>query len=439
MRKRFIAKAHHTLFFAWFVCSLAALFYTYEYMLRIEPGIMATDLRAYFSLSAGGLGLLASMYYWGYTPLQLVVGLITDYFGARRVLVSAIALCVIGVFSFGFTSSYLVASISRFFVGVGSAFAFVGALKLAANWLPRRHFAFFVGLSTALGMIGAMFGETAMSWVVESVGWHRVIWESVWLGIILIGLFLIFVYEKHEILTHFLRHERGVNFKTLSSSLVKLIANKTMLQAGLIGCATYLSLSLFAEQWGNLYVQKILHIDAEAASYYVDLVFFGWLIGSPFSGYLSEKVHSRRWVLLVGSILALLSFLPIVMIPTDLPSWLLATLLFLFALFCSAEINCFAIARDLVETKLAATAVGLMNAMVMVSGMIIQPLFAYCLDWFSLSHNGSAGTVVYSLHSFQKALLIIPVFLALSVITAWRMSDSYAIGEGMKQKQRIRL
>ena len=214
MKKIISAQAHKSIFIAWLICSLAALFYTYEYMLRIEPGIMTGDLQSYFSLTAGGFGLLVSMYYWGYTPLQLIVGVITDYYGARRVLIGAILACVIGVFVFGLTRSFIIASAGRLLIGMGSAFAFVGALKLGADWLPRRHYSFFVGVCVALGMLGAMFGETLMSWIVDHVGWHPVIVDSVWLGIALMAVFLLFVYEKHEVLGHE-HHVEKLGFKQL--------------------------------------------------------------------------------------------------------------------------------------------------------------------------------------------------------------------------------
>ena len=433
--KKFISpRVHTSLYFAWFVCSLAALFYTYEYLLRIEPGIMVKQLRMYFSISDGSLGLLASMYYWAYTPLQLVVGLITDRFGARRVLISAIITCVIGTWIFGFTHSYLFASAARFLIGAGSAFAFVGALKLAADWLPRQYFSFFVGLCTSLGMLGAMFGETAMSWIVDHLGWHPVIADSVWLGTVLIGIFLFCVYDKREFNPK-LQPSKQLNFRLLGRSLVQIASSKTILQAGLIGCALFLSLSLLAEQWGNSYFQKALQVNAQTASYYVDMIFLGWFAGSPLHGFLSEQLGSRRRTLFYGCLLSLITLIPIIACPQYLPHWMLAALLFLFAFFSSAEISCFAIARDLVELRLTATAVGFMNACVMVSGMIVQPFFAYCLNLLSNEHR----IVHYSLRDYQIALLIIPLFLIASLITAYYMKDSYEMGVSVRRQDKIHL
>lgn len=416
-------KARSSLTLAWIICALTTLFYTYEYLLRIEPSIMMRDLRLYFSLSAGGIGLLTSMYYWAYTPLQLVVGIITDRFGARRVLISAISACVFGTWIFGSTHSYFIASGARFFIGAGSAFAFVGALKLAADWLPQKYFSFFVGLCTSLGMLGAMFGETAMSYIVDHLGWHPVITDSVWLGFILIGLFSLLVYEKQDLANA--EHTNKIQFRELQQSLIKITSSRTLLQAGFIGCALFLSLSLLAEQWGNVFIQKILNTKTQNASYFVDMIFLGWFIGSPFFGFLSEILASRKKILLAGCILSLITIMPIILFPQHLSPFELGSILFLFGFFNSTEINCFAIVRDRVDIQLTATAVGFINACVMMGGMIVQPLFGYLLDFFASGHQTIHGTIRYTLHQYQMALYIIPLFLVVALIMCCLIKETY--------------
>jgi MFS family permease len=424
MKKFLSMRAQSSLTLAWIICGLTTLFYTYEYLLRIEPGIMVRDWRLYFSLSAGGIGLFAARYYWAYTLLQLVVGIITDRFGARRVLISAIGACVFGTWIFGLTHSYFIASSARFLIGAGSAFAFVGALKLAADWLPQKYFSFFVGLCTSLGMLGAMFGETAMSYVVDHLGWHPVIMDSVWLGFILIGLFSLLVYEKQD-LTNTVHHTKRIQFRELQRSLIKMVSSATLLQAGFIGCALFLSLSLLAEQWGNVFIQKILNSNAQNASYYVDMIFFGWFIGSPFFGFLSEKIASRKRVLLGGCLFSLITIMPIILFPQYLSHVQLASILFLFGFFNSTEINCFAMARDCVDVQLTATAVGFINACVMVGGMVVQPLFGYLLDFFASDHQTVHSTMHYTLMQYQMALYIIPLFLVTALVMCCFMKETY--------------
>ena len=46
----------------WLICGLGAIFYSYEYLLRIAPSVMEEALRAHFDLSATGFGLVSSTY-----------------------------------------------------------------------------------------------------------------------------------------------------------------------------------------------------------------------------------------------------------------------------------------------------------------------------------------------------------------------------------------
>ena len=98
----------HTLT-AWLICGLGALYYAYEYLLRISPSVMEPSLRSHFNLSATGFGLLSALYYYAYVPMQLPVGVLMDRFGPRRLLTVACLICVIGTFMFSGTNIFVIA------------------------------------------------------------------------------------------------------------------------------------------------------------------------------------------------------------------------------------------------------------------------------------------------------------------------------------------
>jgi len=175
----------------WIICGLAAAFYCYEYLLRITPGIMVPELQQAFSvdgrnLDATLIGNLSGFYYYAYTPMQLPVGLLMDRYGPRGILTLAVICCAFGTLVFGITQFYWVAAIARFFVGFGSAFAFVGVLKLASAWLPGDRFAMVSGMTTTLGVIGAMIGGILLTEFVQAIGWRETIQYSAYVGFVLI-------------------------------------------------------------------------------------------------------------------------------------------------------------------------------------------------------------------------------------------------------------
>jgi hypothetical protein len=52
----------------WFICGLGAIYYCYEYLLRVTPSVMEDPLRAHFHLTATGFGFLSAFYYYAYVP-----------------------------------------------------------------------------------------------------------------------------------------------------------------------------------------------------------------------------------------------------------------------------------------------------------------------------------------------------------------------------------
>lgn len=410
--------------YAWLVCGIAALFYTYEYFLRIEPSVMAPQLMRHFAITAGGLGLLSAMYYYAYTPMQAVVGVLTDHYGPKRVLTIAIILCVVGSFLFGIPNDLYLAATGRFLIGMGSAFAFVGVLKLAAIWLPQERFSLFVGLTTSLGVLGALAGDIEMSWMVQHYGWRGVIMLGVLIGAILIPIFLLFVHERKK-----QNQEDEALFLSLKRLLLdfwRLMTTRQMLCAGFIGCMLFLSLTVVGEMWGIVFIKAITGETKIQAAATNSSIFLGWLVGGPVSGWLSDKIRSRRKPLIVGSILATMSITIILIWPT-MNHFLLSLMLFLFGLFSSVEIICFAVGRDLVGVKLTATAMGVINLLIMLGGMILQPLAGWLLNVF---WNGVMihQVRIYAADDYRKALIIVPVGMLIAAILSFFLKESYSDG-----------
>lgn len=381
---------------------------------------MMPSLMHYFHLKAAGLGFLISMYYYAYTPMQAVVGVATDYFGPKRILMAAIVLCGIGVALFGISDHIAMAVTGRLLVGFGSAFAYVGVLKLAAMWLPHNRFAVFVGLTTALGMFGAMVGDIELANVLHYINWHRLLNYSAIFAFVLLPIFWLFVSERAD--RTGVRSGSRQSLAVLLAEFFDLARNKQMWICGAIGCVMYLSLSAFAEIWGipfiNVLKFKTWHVPADFNS----LVFLGWLIGAPLNGWLSDRIRSRRAILINHSLIAAVFFS--IVLYTPMTQGFLAVCLFLFGLFSSGQVLVFVVAREITTLKSTATAIGFMNFFVMVGGMTVQPLVGWLLDHYwsgVLSH----GLRIYSVSDYERALTIIPVLLLISSFIAFFLKDTY--------------
>lgn len=106
---------------SWVVWSLACVFYFYEFLLQVSPSVMSNELMHDFNVTSHTLGILSGVYFYSYAFMQLPGGVMMDYFGPRRLLTIATAICAISTIAFGLTNSFYMACIARLMIGFGSA------------------------------------------------------------------------------------------------------------------------------------------------------------------------------------------------------------------------------------------------------------------------------------------------------------------------------
>ena len=408
----------------WIMCGLGALFYCYEYLLRMSPSVMTGKLMASFGISAGVLGNYVAYYYYIYTPMQLPVGVLMDRYGPRRLLTLACLLCVVG--SFWFAHAHVGSALggSRLLTGLGSAFAFVGVLKLASVWLPENRFALAAGLATTLGTIGGMIGDDLISTIASHHGWRDSISYFGYIGLVLAFIIFFCMRDKPKKSPVIQNHQPTMTFRKLMPDVWSLIKNPLIWVTGIAGCLSYLPASAFAELWGVPFLKTAYGMDTRAAASAISIVFLGLAIGNPVIGWISDKIRQRRMPFLIGAIFAGILAAILVYVP-NLSKAELYAVLFLFGFFSSVETLVFAIGREVSHADVAGTAVAFMNMLVMVGGIVFQPLIGILLDsrWNGVKVNHAP---VFSVSNYHFALFALPVGFLVAFILMWFMPETHA-------------
>lgn len=410
--------------FAWLVCLLGALFYCYEYLLRTMPGIMEPELRQAFQLDSSAFGNLMGFYYYAYTPMQFPVGILIDRYGPRRLLIMASLVCAVGSYLFAIEYSLAISQLGRFMVGFGSAFAFVGFLKLATIWLHPKRFALISGLIMTLCMIGVIQGNELVAFLSTHQGWKATVMLFAVLGL-MISMAIAFIMPKNTSESASFNQDIPVeDLKTLCKEMVKLAKKPIIWANGLVGCLLFLSLSGFSEAWGVSYFEQGRGYSKEIAVHLNNYVFWGWAVGGPLMGWISEKLARRRLPLILGALGAALSFVAILYLPRSLPLMAMEFFLFLLGFFSSCQILVFPIARELTSSSLAASALAFTNMLVMIGGVILQPGIGYLLRW-KWSGELLNNIPAYSLRTYQMSLIIIALASFLAAIIVMAMRETY--------------
>ncbi|MDP4725287.1 MAG: MFS transporter [Alphaproteobacteria bacterium] len=395
----------------WFIWGITSLFYLYETFLRVSPSVMTHDLMRDFEVNSASLGVLSSFYYYAYVILQVPCGMIVDKIGIRRIVTFSTLLCVAGTLLFAGSENLSLAKLGRFMVGAGSACAFISCLKVTVEWFSPMRFALVAGLSNMMGTFGGICAGRPLALFVNQLGWRE---ASFWLGIIGLGVAVVawcWLKDHPENQANKEQHAE----KPFLEGFLSLVKNKQIWLGGMIGGFMYLPISVFAELWGVPFLMHTYNVSNADASTASVMIFIGMALGGTFSAYLLNYLKSIIRVMRFSTITSGIIFIGIAY-TAFFPFWFAFILMFLAGFFIGGQVLCFTLARNNSAADISGTAVGFTNGIVMMGGIIFQPLLGHILDVFWDGAVTGSGVRLYSTHAYQMSILTIPICLLLCVV-----------------------
>ena len=404
---------------AWLAWSISGFFYFYEICLRIQPSISSEYYRHFFSIDATQFGLLTVLYYASYTLMQIPAGMIVDRLPLYKVLFIASLCCVFGFFCVSHTLNFTVALFGRFAIGLGSAFAYVAALKAATLWLPPKRFGFVSCMLDSLGMLGAVFVNLVLVRINLnmgiSTGFHFLLLTGV-----MISLCIYFGLPRQK--ASLQKNVTPTNFITLASQARLVLNNKTLWGIGLISALYYLPSSVVGDTWGVPYLESVYHYTKSSSTLIMTAFFVAWAVFGPIIGYYSDRFNNRMAPICVSLLIITLSFALLIYLPqthfTMLPHWAVVFLFVVIGAATGAHPLVFAVAKEQFAIKRAGTVVAATNMLTMMGGLVFQPIVGYLLD---LHHHTvrAHGLVHYSSADYSFGFSLLPCLLLLACLSTF--------------------
>jgi MFS family permease len=280
---------------------LVAVYYFYQYALRSAPSVMMPQLTDAFSVNALGVSAIVGMFYYGYSPFSLVAGTSMDRFGAKRVIPIGAAVVGIGAILFG-TGNVAAANIGRFLQGAGGAFALIGAVYLITKNFPASVGASLIGATQMFGMAGGSAGQFLVGPIVKGgVSWDRFWICAGCLGLV-ISVVLLILLPKEAPKTS---TSGSGAFATLLRSLGKVFRNPQSILCGFISGLLFIPTTILGMTWGVRFLQEARGREFEAAVTLAASIPFGWMIGCPLLGFISDRLGRRKPVIFGGALMLL--------------------------------------------------------------------------------------------------------------------------------------
>src|SRR6476661_10030058 len=287
-----MTRSTRTAVVAWLI---TATYYFYQYMLRSAPAVMMPELSSAFGISSLAVASIVGLFYYGYSPFSLVAGAAMDRLGPRRLLPGAAAVVGVGALLFA-TGNRELASVGRFLQGAGGVFALVGAIYIATKNFPPAKAATLIGATQMFGMAGGSAGQ----FIVGPMIGHGLSWKTFWaiMGVIglLVGVLLFFLIPPDE-----KKAQQGSFLKTTSRGFKTVFKNPQSILCGLISGLLFIPTTIFDMIWGVRYLQEAHGLEYGSAVMRSATVPFGWIIGCPLLGFISDRIGRRKPVIVGGA------------------------------------------------------------------------------------------------------------------------------------------
>src|SRR5436190_6629710 len=117
------------------VLMLCACFLFYKYIAQLFPSLIGVELMQSYGYDGVMLAIMASSYYYSYTFMQIVAGLIIDRYSVKIPMFLAILIIALMIMVFVSTHNFFLMCLSRVLMGVGASFATILYMKCAADYV----------------------------------------------------------------------------------------------------------------------------------------------------------------------------------------------------------------------------------------------------------------------------------------------------------------
>lgn len=350
---------------AWLV---TATYYFYQYSLRSAPAVMIPQLSEGLGISAAAVASLVGLFYFGYSPFSLVAGVAMDRLGPRLAVPIGAAMVGIGALMFA-SGDETLASVGRFLQGAGGVFALVGAIYIVTTSFPPSLAATLIGATQMFGMAGGSAGQFVVGPMIAG----GMTWNRFWIGMGVAGLaiaaLLMLLLPKQE------RRERDPNWvREAAGALGTVFRNPQSILCGVIAGLMFIPTTIFDMVWGVRYLQEAHGMDYGLAVMRSAAVPFGWIIGCPLLGFLSDRIGRRKPVIL-GSALGLLACLAWALYgkPGVLPPYSVALMM---GIVSGAAMIPYTVIKEANPPRVGGTATGVINFINFTFSALLGPVFA---------------------------------------------------------------
>ena len=382
----------------WF---LASFFYAYQYILRVLPNVMWSDIMHKFDMNAQMLGQLNGIYYIGYALAHIPVGLLLDKYGPKKVLPVCMLMTCVGLLPFVYSDLWLFPCAGRFLIGIGSSAAILGVFKILRMAFAEQKFTRMLGFSVTIGLMGAIYGGRPLQWLIDVQGWEMTFKILSGLGLLL------------AVMTYFLVPNQSSKQISLWQDLISVCKQYKIMTICLLAGLMVGPLEGFADGWSTAFLQAVYGLEPAVAASLPAMIFIGMCLGASILSLIAEK--TQKYFQLIALCGLTMAAIFIGLMSGRLHASILAAGLCVIGVACAYQILAIYKATTYIHESAHGVTTAFANMIIMLFGYLFHSGIGLMMTrvW---SGQTLAGVPVYKPHEFAWALSLLPCTLIIGAL-----------------------
>ena len=295
---------------AYSTCLSTGLFFLFSFLQMSLPNSLGTAIQTGYHLSAFQYSAFLSAFFYGAAIMTLPAGLIIDRLPIRTTLLISCGISVFISLCLTQTHSSMLFIAGRFIQGAAHGFALLLAIKVITYCFPVNKIGKITGLIIALGMVSGMIAQAPLFLLYQHFGLHVTL---ICLAILGVSIWAIIAFNILS--TPLDSQSQKSAMHSLHSHLITALRNQQNWLIALYITLLNLVLMTLGASWGQHLLIQHHPLQLQSAALITTLLFLGILVGSPIFGWLSDKLQTRRLLILISTIITI--FMLILLILTN--------------------------------------------------------------------------------------------------------------------------
>jgi MFS family permease len=349
------------------ITAFLMLGYTIIYMDKTVIGTAIIPIAAEYGLNATQKGLIVSLFFLGYSIMQVPFGYLADRFGYKPVLIFSLSSCVVFTLLFGIAGAFPLFLAIRFCMGVGDAgYPPSSAKSVALNYpVKKRPFAQSLLLST--GGIGGILAAVVGVNMIGSFGWRSI--YLLMAGIFALALLGIIL---------FLPNRRAAGAQAEKINVREIVTNRSVWFI-FFAMMSYNIVIYSLNTWMPSFVVKTFRLTIKQISPLIAAAALLGVFGALLAGKLFGRFIGREKPMLLGIAAALAALLGVASVTRQYTA--VCVLLCLSVFLCELLfVGLFTWPHKILDKKIIGSSIGVINTGGTLGGFIGPTLFGAVID-----------------------------------------------------------